>query len=143
MKSNEDYLDELLKSMSEENAETSPLARFGLEPEPKTEMPSMDNGMGMMDQAMIDALLAGAAGESVSEELVIEEEPQGLDAAEEFAEPQLFDSPEEFEKALMAELEAENSNNIDNIENFDSIENFEGIESIENFDNIESLAHHG
>ena len=64
MKSNEDYLDELLKSMSQDVTEESPLARFGLQSEDAkvTEAPESNTGMGKMDQAMIDALLAGVAG---------------------------------------------------------------------------------
>ena len=57
MKSSEDYLDELLKSMNEEMPEESPLSRFGLE----GGVPTADAGMGKMDQAMIDALLSGAS----------------------------------------------------------------------------------
>ena len=71
MKSNEDYLDELLKSMNQDTAENSPLTRFGLESEIEEEAspaPAMDVGMGKMDQAMIDALLAGAAADDTEVE---------------------------------------------------------------------------
>ena len=138
MKSNEDYLDELLKSMGEDSNDEFALMESGaeleLEKEVKTASPIMDTGMGMMDQAMIDALLAGAAGESVVDGTVSED----VSAEESFGEAQLFDSAEDFEKALMAELEEENIAKIEEISNADNIENiynFENIDSSENMTN--------
>ena len=78
MKSNEDYLDELLRSMGEEVTEEPPLTGFGLQDESKT--PALDMGMGKMDQAMIDALLSGAG---VSEEPEAEEEVTEVDTEKE------------------------------------------------------------
>ena len=72
MKSNEDYLDELLKSMNQETTESSPLARFGLQTEIEEDVPAAsvpDAGMGKMDQAMIDALLAGAVADTGSDDV--------------------------------------------------------------------------
>ena len=81
MNSNEDYLDELLKSMGEDGDNETTFT--------KGVSSIMDNGM--MDQAMIDALLAGAAGNAVAEELKAEEVS--------IEEAQVFDSPEDFERA--------------------------------------------
>ena len=61
MKANEDYLDELLNSMNQDISEDSLLNSFGLEDENKVSV--ADIGMDTIDQAMIDALLAGAMEE--------------------------------------------------------------------------------
>ena len=84
MKSNEDYLDELLRSMGEEVTEEPPLTGFGLQDESKT--PALDMGMGKMDQAMIDALLSGAG---VSEEPEAEEEVAEVEEVKEPEAPAL------------------------------------------------------
>ena len=141
MVSNEDYLDELLKSMSEEKTEESAFARFGIQPEPKATESVLDGGMGMMDQAMIDALLAGASGNMDIQEPVVEE-TKIMDISEEepiIGETLFFDSPEDFEKALMAELEAENQQNSENIEGIGDISDFGNIEELGDISDIGNI----
>ena len=77
MASNEDYLDELLKSMSSDSASDSALNRLHSTPEEKS-VEVQDMGMGKMDQAMIDALLAGVSAdlEPVEESIQLEEAVQ-------------------------------------------------------------------
>ena len=101
----DEQMDELLKAMGEDGSEEALLADL--------KKPVEEMSMGTMDQAMIDALLAGAAGETVLDNAVSDD----MSAKEvSIEEAQLFDSPEEFEKALMAEMKSEGTVNTENMD---------------------------
>jgi len=92
MKSNEEYLDELLKSMGESTTDDSAITKLqddnldNVEELSSTISAPEDTGMGKMDQSMIDALLAAAGDtqENAEIEMQIEDEqvPKMIDQAE-------------------------------------------------------------
>ena len=90
MKSNEEYLDELLKSMGGDSSEDTALTRLqsdsmdeeieNLGGDLLATAPSQEVNMGKMDQSMIDALLAAAGGTEDKEEA--EQEPTIINQSE-------------------------------------------------------------
>ena len=128
MASNEDYLDELLKSMSSDAESDSALNRLHSIPEEKP-VEVQDTGMGKMDQAMIDALLAGVSSDPepveepipvVEEELVedpipeIEEEIIPIEEAVPEEVPTSVEEPTSMLAQLMAEMEEEGGDSSNN-----------------------------
>ena len=108
MASNEDYLDELLKSMSSDTVGDSALNRLHSIPEEKP-VEVQDMGMGKMDQAMIDALLAG-----VSTDPEPEEAPMPIVEEELVEEPESDMEPTSMLAQLMAEMEEEGGDGSNN-----------------------------
>ena len=90
MKSNEEYLDELLKSMGGDSNEDTALTRLqsdsmaeeieNLGGDLLATAPSQEANMGKMDQSLIDALLAAAAG--TEDEVEAEKEPTIINQSE-------------------------------------------------------------
>ena len=82
MKENEDYLDELLRSMGEEDIDLSGWESDSID-ENMISVDAMEvskeSGMGQMDQAMIDALLASAGNSDVG---MVEDMPVLVDEAD-------------------------------------------------------------
>ena len=104
MKSNEDYLDELLKSMGEDGSEESLLS----------DLDKVDEEMelGKMDQAMIDALLAGATEDVDLDDIVDEKIPLEKVSIEE---TQFEDSQKE-SSSMLAQLMEEMQEEVQDIQ---------------------------
>ena len=114
MASNEDYLDELLKSMSSDAESDSALNRLHSIPEEKP-VEVQDMGMGKMDQAMIDALLAGVSAdpEPVEEPIPVVDEELIEDPIP-VVEAVPVEEPTSMLAQLMAEMEEEGGDSSNN-----------------------------